>query len=181
MAVGLSQRGRIALALGLFFVWATYYLWTGEHESLITKPHQWGVPKNSTPDTNIIHESNSDYRDDHYALHTKTYTPTAAPKTANIDGGHPEDYDNHFALHTKTFAQTATAKMQATPVHTADGRPTATLILDDFDPAPIRGLCAQTDWRLSKDVVINCEGRVGGVGMRYSLSSYIQKLNISLT
>jgi hypothetical protein len=193
MVVWLSQRARIALALSLFFVWATYYLWTGEnesliiwtgeHESLITTPRKWEVPKNSTTKTSIIHESNSDYSDYeyHYALHTKNYTSAAATKATNIDSEHPEDYDNHFALHTKTFTQTATAEVQATPVHTADGGPTAALIPDEFDPAPITELCARTNWGLSKDVVINCGGRVGGVGMRSSLLPYIQNLNISLT
>jgi hypothetical protein len=171
MAVWLSHRRRIALALSLFLVWTTYYLWAGEHESLITTSRKWGQPKNSTTDTNLIQENKNDYdynNDDyHYALHTKIYTPAAAaPKSTNIDNEHPEDYDNHFALHTKTFAQTATADVQATPVHTADGGPTATLIPDEFDENPIRELCAQTSWALSKDVVINCGGRrVGGVGM----------------
>lgn len=106
----------------------------------------------------------------HNALHSKNYALTAAPKTTSINDGHPDDYDDHFAYHSKAFAQTATAP-QATLVHTADGGPT--LIPDEFDPTAISELCAKTKWRLSRDVVINCGGRVGGVGMRYSLHTKI--------
>jgi hypothetical protein len=149
-AIWLSRRGRIAIALSLFFVWATYYLWSGERG-------KWGLPTSSVTNTNTIQESNSDYNNDdnHYAFHTKTYTPASAPKSTNIDSEPPEDYDNYLA---KTFTA------QATPVHTADGEPTATPLPDEFDDTPIRELCAQTSWGLSKDVVINCGGRVGGVG-----------------
>jgi hypothetical protein len=177
MVLWLSQRGRVAFALSLFFLWATYYLWTGEHESLIATPHEWGVPRTSTASSNIIHESNNDYKNDeyHYALHSKTYTPPATPKTTSTNNEHLEDYDDHFAHHTKSFKQTATAQAQATPVHAADGGPATTLILDEFDPTPIKELCSQTNWGLSRDVVINCGGRVGGVGMRYSLSTPIHK------
>jgi len=170
-AVWLSHRGRIALVLSLFSVWATYYLWTGEHESLVTIPYKWEAPKNGITN-NYNNESNHDYSDDeyHYALHTKTYTQTAAPKSTNIDRGKQEDYDIHFALHTKTFAPTVpSTKVQPTPVHIADGAPTATLIMNEFDKTPIRELCAETSWGPSRDVVINCEGRAGGVGMPYSL------------
>jgi hypothetical protein len=154
MAFWLAQRGWIALVLSLFSIWVTYYLWTGEPESL--SPRKWGVPKNSVSND----ETNIDYNGDkyHYAFHTKTYAPSAAPKG---DSRHQEDYDNHFAIHNKTFAPTAAAvKVQATPVHT--------LIMDEFDETPIRELCAQTSWGPSRDVVINCEGRLDGVGMLWS-------------
>jgi hypothetical protein len=92
---------------------------------------------------------------------TSSVSPGAKPKTTNF--ANPDDGD-HFASHTVPLVPTTAAtKAQATqPVESANG---AAFAMQEFDPLPIRELCAQTSWVLSKDVVINCDGRVGGVGM----------------
>jgi hypothetical protein len=101
-------------------------------------------------------------------------------------GGAPKngenDNDNHHDVLMKTFAPTSTssATPQATPVHIDDGTPTTNVIMDEFDETPIRELCAQTSWASSADVVINCEGRVGGVGMICSIL-YLHRLDLLLT
>jgi hypothetical protein len=169
MALWMSQRGRIAAVLSLCFVCAAYYLWTGQHEILVTSPHLVGAKSKNTnsTDPNIVDIDETSNLDDHFAFHTQIYAPTGVSKSSHVN---PEDYDNHFAIHTKTFTPLpAAVKMYATPVQSVfDGRPIATLTTDEFDPSPIREICAQTTWAPSRDVVINCEGRVGGVGMIYS-------------
>jgi hypothetical protein len=39
------------------------------------------------------------------------------------------------------------------------------IVLAQYDEAPIKELCANTSWADSRDVVVSCESRVGGVGM----------------
>ncbi len=43
--------------------------------------------------------------------------------------------------------------------------PPRDLSLHVFDDAAIRDLCANAPWDSGADLVINCEGRVGGIGM----------------
>jgi len=138
MILGIFQRGRIAFALILFFILATYYLWTGRHETLITSP-VGEVPENT-------------------------------------------DTENHHdvPVKTSTSASASSAAPQATPVHNDNGTSPANVIMFEFDETPIRQLCAQTSWASSADVVINCEGRVGGVGMTCSIV-HLQRLDLLLT
>lgn len=39
------------------------------------------------------------------------------------------------------------------------------IILAEYDETPIREMCANSSWADSRNVVVNCESRVGGVGM----------------
>lgn len=39
------------------------------------------------------------------------------------------------------------------------------IVLAEYDEAPIREMCANSSWADSRNVVVNCESRVGGVGM----------------
>jgi len=142
---------------------------------LIT-PSPWGgaKPKNTNsthPD--IVNLDQLNNINDHFAIHTQTYAATATPKASNVNH---DDYNNHFAFHTHTFIPTAAAtKVQATPVKSTNGDPFATLAMDDFDPSEIKRVCAETHWGLSRDVVINCQGRVGGVGMIYSATYLLSR------
>ncbi|OBT50601.1 hypothetical protein VE04_09135 [Pseudogymnoascus sp. 24MN13] len=38
------------------------------------------------------------------------------------------------------------------------------IVLAEYDEAPIREMCANSSWADSRNVVVNCESRVGGVG-----------------
>ncbi len=136
MLLGFLKRGHFAFALIVFFLLATYYLWSGGHEALITALRVGEVPEN----------------------------------------------DNHLDAPIKTFtsASTSSATPQATPVHSEDAASTAHVIMEKFDETPLRDLCAQTSWASSADVVINCEGRVGGVGMTCT-TIYLQRLAFLLT
>lgn len=39
------------------------------------------------------------------------------------------------------------------------------IVLAEYDETPIREMCANSSWADSRNVVVNCEARVGGVGM----------------
>lgn len=39
------------------------------------------------------------------------------------------------------------------------------IVLAEYDESGIREMCANSSWADSRNVVVNCEARVGGVGM----------------
>lgn len=44
------------------------------------------------------------------------------------------------------------------------------IVLAEYDEAPIREMCKKSSWADSRNVVVNCEARVGGVGRLYPQS-----------
>lgn len=53
------------------------------------------------------------------------------------------------------------------------------IVLAEYDEAPIREMCANSSWADSRNVVVNCESRVGGVGRPHSQSVCSSQLNLS--
>jgi hypothetical protein len=152
-----SQRGRVGVVLSLILVWTVaYFFWMGGHERLITSQ-------------NI----NNPNIDDHFAFHSKIF---AAVDPAKSPHGDAANFDNHYAFHTKTFIPTPAA----TKVQNTDGKPIADIFVSDFNSTAIKEICAKTSWAPSRDIVINCEGREGDIGMLpYVMHS--QNLGILLT
>jgi hypothetical protein len=90
----------------------------------------------------------------------------AAPTTNNnhhdVADGIP--LDTTALTPTPTAISPAGAQTTQTDVGDSHGPAATEVIMDEFDETPIRELCNQTSWVSSSDVVINCGGRVGGVG-----------------
>lgn len=116
--------------------------------------------------------------------HETLITSPYGGEVANNGSGNEKDnnIESHHDFPIKTSAPVAasSATPQATPVHYVNSTPSANVGMIEFDQTPIRELCSQTSWASSADVVINCEGRVGGVGMTCSIV-YLQRSNLLLT
>ncbi|ELR08011.1 hypothetical protein GMDG_02849 [Pseudogymnoascus destructans 20631-21] len=64
--------------------------------------------------------------------------------------------------------EVVTKPLPASPVETVKSGSTELrpdeIVLAEYDETPIREVCAKSSWADSRNVVVNCEARVGGVG-----------------
>ncbi|KFY12522.1 hypothetical protein V492_03823 [Pseudogymnoascus sp. VKM F-4246] len=83
----------------------------------------------------------------------------AAPAAASGVGGVEVEIQTKPAAPAPTETETDTLKSPSLEIRPDE------IVLAEYDESAIRDLCKNSSWADSRNVVVNCESRVGGVGM----------------
>lgn len=133
---------------------ATYFLWTGSHETFIPSFRGLG----NTQET--LDQSSPGTIQDEINNQTKPQDNAVVPEI-------PKN---------KTQEEIPPKFIQDDHSNSIE-EDLASVFLAEYDETPIKELCASTSWVSSKDIVIHCHERVGGVG---TITRFHPKSNIKI-